>query len=1279
MANSAGRSNLSKTRVSWACGSGRRAALFSFLAVLVALFATCPGLARQPVRSSTRMDADRLIDRVIDGRHLTYLLGNVFIDRDSLTARSDSAIYYRDDETYEFMGHVRLTNDEAVLTCQRAFYDRLRGIADFFGGVRVEDGDAIGTGALGESRLNGQLLRLMQDALLVTPDYSVLADTITRDRRTGESEAFGHVKIMEPEAQNLVTGDHAIFHADGETAEVDVNPILTSREQGGDPLRSTAGLMRFYRQEDRVVMVDSVRIFQGQTRAKADTAVAHGREKLVLLGNPEVALGENSTMRGRQIDFHYREGQLRRVVLTGSARMEDAAPDSLAAIYKGLPGMDVLEGDSIVVELENDQIVRSVVVGNARSRYTPLDLETEVATNDVRGDTIIIDFHEERVHRVHVIGSMNGTYKYAGISAMEEMLARSNRLTDLLVRRAAAGRAGADSLTGSAGDSLLLAAMDSLVAAGYDTTASSLDFLANAEGVQYSGGSVVFLMSDKSIDIQDDGELVFGTMKLNAEHIMLDTIKRELYAEGDPVVEDSDTIAGVQMGYNFQHKTGAVREGVTAFEEYYYVGDEIKRFPDTTLKICGGRMTSCDLAEPHYHFWSNKMKIRMGDKVVAKPIVLYVGRVPIFALPFYFKSLKSGRQSGILFPSFDFGWSSRGGRYIRDFGYYWATNEYMDFIFEGDYNERRDLGYRFSNRYVKRYSFNGGVDYSRRIGLGDSQLREWQVRWNHDQPAMFDDYKFRSDVRLASQTLSSNDLSGSSVRDVVSGQLRSNVYISRNWSFLGATLNANRDEFVNATDDDPATNNLIYKMTLPSLSLNFRQFTLAPPLRSGAKGSMGGDLLRNTYFSHGYSFRSSRSGYELHDVKNYQANGNWSLDVRPPRLGIFNVSFNASSAQGWRQETIDGRQWVADTDSTGHLEDKYVREEDTQPSMSLGSSLGTTLYGLFPMRVGSLRAIRHTMRLNTGWSLRPGLGDKQAHSTNISLGLNNRVDVKYVDSGADSTEVTKKIDGLIDWSLSTNYNPKKDPGDRWGDIRSGLTIKPGQARYLRLKVSNTIDPKLLALKSTSFNYSLNFRGKLDLGAVPPQVAPQRLEALDRLGLDLAASPGDSLQGQELLGEEEWDLADDMDRSALLDPDNEAFNSFYDRPGRGQQGAGGKDPTEGGRYIPFDISGSLSYSYANASNSKRANGSLNIGAFLTRNWEFRYQSSFDFVGGFPVRQQFTLNRDLHCWRIEFTRTISAVDSQFGFRFYLKSIPALKITRGQEDYMGSVGGGLGGGVF
>ncbi len=111
-----------------------------------------------------------------------------------MTAAADTGIVYRDRDRYELYGHVRLTDNGTVLTCRRAVYERIAGRGDFFGDVRLVDGDVVGTGRRGESRDGGRLMRLIGDALLVTPDYTVRADTVERDRVTGMGEAFGHVR-----------------------------------------------------------------------------------------------------------------------------------------------------------------------------------------------------------------------------------------------------------------------------------------------------------------------------------------------------------------------------------------------------------------------------------------------------------------------------------------------------------------------------------------------------------------------------------------------------------------------------------------------------------------------------------------------------------------------------------------------------------------------------------------------------------------------------------------------------------------------------------------------------------------------------------------------------------------------------------------------------------------------------------------------------------------------------------------------------------------------------
>jgi len=1203
----------------------------------------------------SRIQAVKFVSQIIDGEPVSCMYGNVFIDRDTITARSDTAYFFQNRNLFELVNQVRITRNDALLTCDHGIYDRTLDRGEFSGHVNISEGEVTGSAEYGEIHSAWRFLTLIKQAVVVTPDYTVSADTIAQDRQSGDAEAFGSVTITDPDSDNVVTGSHALFYGHGEMAEVDLDPVLVSPSQSGETVRSRARLMRFYRQQDLVVMVDSVRIRQGTTLAVADTAMAYGQDRLVLTGSPVLTMGTTDSMTGERMEFAYRNGELRQLIITGSGRLENTAPDSLAQLYAGLPDLDVLEGDSVTVDFENRKIRRTVVVGHAHSRYTPVDMADEIATNDVTGDTITLFFSDNQVARVQVQGNADGTYRFARLA---EMRAQQGER-----RRRASG--GGASVT------------DSLVVAVADTGGIGLDFGKTAQEATYGGQLVTFLMSDRTMDIQNEGRLDYDTMHLTAGHIKLDTDHRELYATDEPTVKDGDTITGQRMGYNFEHRSASVENGATAFDSYYYVGHEIKRFGDQTMKISGGEMTSCDLAEPHYNFWSGKMKMRPGDKVVAAPIILKVGHVPVFALPFYYKNLKSGRQSGILFPSFDFGWSSREGRYIRDFGYYWATNDFMDFVVEGDYNENRDFGYRVSNRYVKRYGFNGGVDYSRKVGLGGDKSREWQLRWNHNQPKLWDDYQFRADVRMASNTLTSNDFSGSAGRDIVSGQLRSNVFLSRSWRVANATLNANRDERVNASDSDAATDNLVYSMTAPSLTLNFKRIPLAPALRKGQHGNPLLNVLRSTYFQQRYTFTAKRTGYENHIETGYAAAGNWSLSYHPDRVGIFNVSVSANARQNWRRDTSLGQVWEPDTNFVdgGFYTDFDQTSEETNPSLNFATGVGTALYGLFPVKVGRLRAMRHTMRVNTSWTLRPGLGSKQSYGTSMSLGFDNRLDLKYLSADSDSTFVEKKLDGAIDWSLNTSYNPQIISGSKWGDIGSALTVKPGQSRYLKLKVSNTIDPVTIALKRTAFTYGLSFRGRLDVGVVAEVDAGQRSSAIERLA-DLAAEGAADTSTTGVRPVEGG--PDNQEDGEFLAPEEDPFSDFYNRAGR-RGNASSTDLTEGGRYIPFDANASFSYAYTNATRSKRATTNIRLNAQLTPNWGFRYSASFDLDTGIPVRQQYSLNRDLHCWRFEFNRTISAVDSQFGFRLYLKAIPALKIARGREDYMSGPGGGIGGGIF
>ncbi len=1187
-----------------------------------------------PARS--RLRALNWKDQLLDGEPVSILTGQVVIDRDTLVVHCDTAYCYRQRDFFDLRGEVEVRQRGAVVTSRRALHWRAEGATDFLGGVRVEEGALLGTAVRAEARQDGDLMRLIGSARLIAPEYTVWADTIARFAALDAGEAWGAVRIVDASSQTLVTGRHALFPAEGVAAVVDQDPVLTASDAGEEPLIARARLMRFYRDPQRVVMQDSVRITQGRSLARADSAEAFGRELLVLRGRPRVRDGDRSEMTAQEIELHYLQGQLQRVRLHGAALVEDSAPDSLAALYPGLPPLDVLEGDTIVVEFADGEARRSTVHGGARSLYVPTDPVDEIAYNDVRGDTIVIDFLHGRVDRVEVRGNMSGDWWFADLAKL-----------------------AADAA----------AAADTAAAAADDTLRPDGGFAARREQVAYRGRAVVFQVPARRIQIDGDAELTYGTMTLEARQVRLDVVSKELIAEGDPLLDDKgQKMVGDRMGYNFAHRTGAVSDGTTEFDQYYYAGRHVRRYADGELRIRSGRMTSCDIDRPHYHFWADKMKIQLEKRVVAKPVVMKIGEVPVFAIPFYFKSLESGRRSGILFPSFNFGWSQREGRYIRDFGYYWATNDYTDLTFQGDYNERRELTFRIGNRYVKRYGFNGNADYSRRMSLSGPEVREWQLRWSHNHDRLLDEYTFRTSVQMASRTLSSNDLNADVGRDVVSGQLRSTMLLSRNWNAVSATLNFSRDEQVNAEDDDPATDNLIWTQSFPQLSLSFRRLALRGAPGRGQRGSFLGDLLRNTYFNHSYAAGQTRQQRELTRQRTDVARGEASLEVRPPRLGFLNLSAGARGRQSWQRITREGELYGTLIDTTSAPPDTFGVftsfrhvDESTSPALSFNASAVTTLYGIFPLHLGRLSALRHTFTASAGYSLTPSLGAKQRRSESYGFSVGNRFDVKYLQAApGDSAAKVEKLDGLLDWRLSGSYTPAAPADRRWSEITSDVAIKPGRSRNLNFKVGNTIDPYALKIVSTRLTYGLNLDGRIDTGGEVAAPIAHRDPRLERL-----AAGADTTAATDTL-------------AAAVAPEADLDFGFAGalRPPPGDDS---KDPTAGGRYLPWSLSSSISFSKNNQTGLASARASLAVAATLTRNWKMRYQAAFDLEAGTITRQSWDLQRDLHCWALEFSRVVSAVDQQFGFRLYLKSIPSVEVTRGKRDLTGTLSGLGGGGFF
>ena len=154
----------------------------------------------------------------------------------------------------------------------------------------------------------------------------------------------------------------------------------------------------------------------------------------------------------------------------------------------------------------------------------------------------------------------------------------------------------------------------------------------------------------------------------------------------------------------------------------FYYGEEIRNREEGTYYIRESIYTTCDLVIPHFHFASDKMKMINEDKVVSRPLILYVGGIPIFGIPFAIFPHKYGaRHSGWIMPTY--GESNTRGQFLDGLGYYWAPNPYWDSKALFSFADRQGLMFKLYNRYNKRYSYSGNL----KLETGNWRLEKFKL------------------------------------------------------------------------------------------------------------------------------------------------------------------------------------------------------------------------------------------------------------------------------------------------------------------------------------------------------------------------------------------------------------------------------------------------------------------------------------------------------------------------------------------------------------------------
>ena len=896
--------------------------------------------------------------RIKGGKQYRKATGDVLFRRGDTEMRSDEVEFLPNLKWAKFKGNVVITDPNRKLTSSEVIY-------------RTKDDLAIAHGNVVlinlENRMYADTVYFYRqskisigigNASLIRKDYEIYADEIRYDELNNSARAKGNAILTNIQEKTELHANIVDYFMEMDSVIATSKPFLTKVDSAtGDTLFIRAKIISGNTASSTYYARDSVKIdllnLHAESQASDYTPAAG---IITLLQDPFVVQGEEK-LTGDKILILLENQKATQIYVPSNAKTEsrqtvyvkrpsigDTNSDTL--VSKRRTVINRLNGNTLRMYLDGNQIKRVVAGGMASSDYFMTEDSMLQGLNKVSGDTIVISFLDNKIRSILVMGGAIGEFqpdKYAQ---------------------------------------------------GADTT------------INYRAGTIIYDIPGKTTILKSKSTLKYQDITLNAAEVNINWITSILTAKsswiltpdsireitGDSLIaiglpeliqEGSNPVTGTEMEYDLITKRGKIKSGKTKFEDGYYTGETILRLGRDVMAVSEGYYTTCDLDDPHFFFKSKQMKLMLNNKVIARPIVLYISDVPLFALPFGIFPNKAGRHSGLMIPSY--GETSRDGRYLRGGGLYWAGSQYHDATLIVDFLDKRGLLFRGSSKYKKRYMLNGSLSGSLTPrSFDDNNRRRWDLNWNHRQ-TVSPTINLNGRIRLVSDERFYNDLSSNRNRRLEQ-QLISNLTMAKKWEGSGNALSLNLSRTENLQTNDLTE-------VFPSYT-----FRVGRKQLFGSKNSDEQRWYNSLYYS--YSNGGERRKLVTHSTTfvttlidtgnidttiidtvitekidiNQQLTHSINLSSPQKILKYFSITPNINYDEKWINEWNEPLRDENNRflyDSKGAVLTAQRKSFKSRRTFSTGINISTKLYGNFAPRVGQLSSVRHVMTPSIGFRFTP--------------------------------------------------------------------------------------------------------------------------------------------------------------------------------------------------------------------------------------------------------------------------------------------------------------------
>lgn len=811
--------------------------------------------------------------------------------------------------------------------------------------------------------------------------------------------------------------------------------------------------------------------------------------------------------------------------------------------------------------------------------------------------------------------------------------------------------------------------------------------------------SVVFTMGNLAW-LYGQSQITYADIQLDAERIQLSLDSSLVHAngvpdslgklQGKPVFKDnSGEYETRTMSYNFKTAKGYICDVVTQQGDGYVTGGVTKKMPDSDIFLADGKYTTCDQVEcPHFYIQLTKARVRPKKNIVTGPAYLVVADVPLpVAIPFGYFPFTKSYSSGIIMPSY--GTDQQRGLYLRDGGYYFAINDYMDLSLKGEIYTKGSWGISAESRYSVRYKYKGNFSFSYLVSkTGDKGLQDYQeqnnmrVIWSHSQ-----DSRFNPNLTLsASVNYTTSGYERSNTRSLYSNEMTQ----STKSSTINATYKIPNSlwNISASTSISQRTTDSTLVVTLPDLSLSMSRWN--PFKRKKAAGAERWyEKISLTYqgrFSNNITTKQDQF-FEKSLVKDWDNGMQHSIPVSATFTALKYINITPSFSFTDRTYSHKTKQYydpaMRNSDgSLGGVAKDTVYGFYNSYNFNSSISANTKLYGFYtPMWKNSkLVAVRHLLTPTISFNYTPDFSDhkygswgsyyvpdstsvtgmkevkysyfqgykygttSQGRSGSINFSVANNIEAK-IRSDKDSTGY-KKISIIDNLTTNISYNLVAD-SMKWS------TTLPVTATFKFSKNST------MNLQATFDNYMYDQDGRYydktrwSAGQLPRlmstgyswsyQLNNEKLAKLFGRGSD--SGDDDEDDDSDLDFDEDGYVDEEIDPTSL---EGMQRNQAKKKRKKEKKQATGKYDDDGFLIwkLPWSLNFSYSMRYAYLTGKDHFNHDTKgeydrgiihsatlSGTFQpTEAWNFSFNASYDFNLGKVTFMNINCSRDMHCWAL-----------------------------------------------